>query len=133
MWRIFATRRNAEIYALAVWLRRLRQRAAQGDGTLLNVLTRLKERVVDEWPDDDVSLRDALLAMTNQQLIDLGVRLNRLPWLGVDHQGVSTEVGQSNRWAEVRQTAAGTWAVPAAPWDASGVTEPAWPVTEMPS
>lgn len=127
MWRIFATRREAEIYALAVWLRMLRRRAAETDGTLLNVVTRLKERVVDQWADDDATLVDLLTGLTNPQLVALASRIDRLPWLGVDANGVKTEVGPSTRWAIPQQTADAQWAVVAAPWDLKGIAEPAWP------
>jgi hypothetical protein len=130
-WRTFTTRRNAELYALGVWLRMLRRRAAAGDGTLLNVITRAKERVINEWADDDATLRSALAAMTAAELTTLATRLTRLPWLGTDHVGARTESGPSTRWAEPRQTADAQWAVPAAPWDTQATdVEPTWPKPE---
>lgn len=122
-WELFTTRINAERYALGAWLLALRRRAARGDGTLLNVLTRLRERVVDEWPDSLVELRATLQGMNAPQLQALRDRVDKLPWLGT-RNGSSTEVGQTLAWAVPRETLAGEWAVPS--YLGGGVPEPAW-------
>lgn len=123
-WEVFASQRNAEIYAFGAWLLALRRRAARGDGTLLNVISRLPERVVDEWPDSLIDLRNTLLAMTNPQLLALQARVANLPWFGT-RNGASTEEGQTLRWAEVRVTASGQFAVPS--YLGGGVAIPVWP------
>lgn len=127
-YRLFATRANAERYALAVWLRILRRRAATGDGTLLNIATRAKERVVDEWPDDHDALRAWLATLTATQLRALRDRLANLPALGRDHRGRLVEDrGHTLRWDVPRQTADGRWAVQCPPFDTGGEPSPAWP------
>jgi hypothetical protein len=128
-WRTFATRRNAEIYALAVWLRILRRRAAEGDGTLLNIVTRLRERVVDEWPDDHETLRTTLTSLTNAQLAALVERSERLPLLGRRLGQLVIDDGHTLRWDIPRQTADGRWAVQCPDFDPAGGPEPAWPTS----
>lgn len=125
--RIFNTRRNAEIYALACWLRILRRRAAEGDGTLLNIVTRLRERVVDEWPDDHDTIRTTLTSLSNAQLAALVERSERLPLLGRRNGQLVIDDGHTLRWDIPRQTADGRWAVECPPFDAGGGPEPAWP------
>jgi hypothetical protein len=124
-WEVFGTRINAERYALAAWLLALRRRAAQGDGTLLNVITRVRERLVDEWPDSLAELRSMMLAMNPSELTALRTRLDRLPWLGT-RGGVLTETdGRTLAWFIPQQTLSGQWAVRS--FLGGGVPEPAWP------
>lgn len=127
-YRLFATRANAERYALACHLRILRRRAATGDGTLLNVVTRAKERVVDEWPDDHDALRTWLGTLTAAELRALRDRVANLPLLGRRHDGtLNLADGHTLRWDIPRQTADGRWAVQCPPFDTGGEPSPAWP------
>jgi hypothetical protein len=128
-WRTFNTRRNAELYEFACWLRLLRRHAAAGDGTLRNIVTNLRERVVDEWPDDHDSLRTMLQGMTNQELLDLRARVDNLPQMGrrASDNRLNEVDGYTLRWDEPRETAAGTWAVQCPPFDDGGGPEPEWP------
>ena len=127
-YRIFATQANAARYELACWLIHLRRRAAQGDGTLLNVVTRAKEAVAAEFVDDLPSLRTFVTGLTGAQVVELRARLDRLPLLGT-RSGALVEDGQTLRWAEPRQTADRRWAVVCPPFDQGGVAEPEWPAT----
>lgn len=127
-WRTFPTQAQAARYELAVWLRILRRRAAEGDGTLKNIVTQLRERVVDEWPDDTDSLRTWLGTLTAKQLADLRARLAKLPLMGRRHDGALNEAdGYTLAWAVPRQTKAGEWAVPCPTFDTGGGPEPVWP------
>lgn len=125
-YRIFATKANADRYELACWLIQLRRRAAEGDGTLLNLSTRLRENVTAEWVDDLPSLRTFVTGLTNAQVVALRARLDRLPMLG-RRGGVLVEDGQTLRWAVPRMTADGRYAVTCPPFDVGGVAEPSWP------
>ena len=130
--RIFPTRAAAARYELACWLIHLRRRAAQGDGTLTNIVTRAKENVAAEWVDDLPTLRAFVTGLTAQQVVDLRARLDRLPIMGRRNGQLVTDSGYTLRWAEPRQTAAGTWAVVCPPFDPGGVAEPAWPPVPTP-
>lgn len=127
-YRIFPSRIGAERYAIACHLRILRRRAAQGDGTLRNIVTALRERVVDEWPDDHEALRTWLATLTAKQLTDLRTRIARLPLMGRDHRGALVEDrGHTTAWDAPRQTKDGRWAVQCPPFDTTGGAAPVWP------
>ena len=133
IWRTFATRINADRYELACWLVVLRRHAAAGDGTLRNVVTQLRERVVDEWPDDLASLRTTMAGLSRTQLDALRARIDNLPQMGRrGHDNTLNELdGYTLRWDVARLTLAGTWAVQCPPFDPGGDPEPEWPPSEM--
>lgn len=126
-WRTFTTRINADRYELACWLILLRRRAAEGDGTLLNVATRLREQFAGSWPDDFTSVKATVQAMTRAQLDTFRAKLDRLPVLGRRNGVIVDTDGFTLRWDVPRLTAAGTWAVQCPPFDNGGGPEPVWP------
>ena len=127
-YRLFATRVAADRYAFACHLRILRRRAHEGDGTLLNIATRAKERVVDEWPDDHDTIRTWLATLTAAQLRALNDRVARLPLLGRRNDGRINEAdGYTTAWDVPRATKDGRWAVQCPPFDTGGVAAPEWP------
>ncbi len=124
-YRIFTTRRNAEIYANAAWALSVRRRAIiEGDGTMLNVVSRLRETI--DWPDSLADLQTTLLAMTNEQLLTWRTRLQRLAWLGRRNGATDDAEGFSTAWAEVRVTRDGRFAVLS--WAGGDSPEPLWPI-----
>ena len=104
----------------------MRLRALDGDGTLLNVSSRVRERLEEfvENIDSLADLRTWLQAKTNQELTVLKDRVRNLPWLGRDQYGNLVEHGQTTGWATVSETAAGEWAVPC--WKVAD-PPPVWP------
>ena len=131
--RTFTTQTQAARYEFACHLRILRRRAAEGDGTLKNVATQLRERVVDEWPDDHDAIRTWLASLTAKQLTDLRARVASLPLMGRrgDTGQLNETDGYTLAWDVPRQTKAGTWAVQCPAFDNGGGPEPEWPPTDL--
>lgn len=126
-WRTFQTLHSAQVYEMGCWLRLLRRRAAQGDGTLLNVATRLRENFAGSWPDDSTTIASILSSMSANELASLRSRLDQLPILGRRNGALVADAGHSVCWAEPRLTLDGLWAVPCPDFDRGGVPEPLWP------
>ena len=128
-YRTFATRINADRYELACWLLILRRHAAAGDGTLRNIVTNLRERVVDEWPDSLADLRTTMLGLSRAQLDALRARVDNLPQMGrrASDNRLNEIDGYTTAWDVPRETADGRWAVQCPPFDDGGDPEPEWP------
>lgn len=128
-YRLFPTRVAAERYELACWLRILRRRADQGDGTLKRIDTWARENVTD-WPDDHEALRTWLGSLTAAQLRAVRDRVARLPLMGHRHDGrLNEHDGYTTAWDVPRQTRDGGWAVECPPFDPTGVAAPDPPPT----
>jgi hypothetical protein len=121
-WRAFNTEAEAVEYAVACWVRILRDRAAEGDGTLRDVESGVKVQLVKAWPADLDAIADKI-----EDPEQLAADLETVPIFGRRDGRLVVDDGWTVRWAEPRLMVDGRWAVECPPFDPDADVDPVWP------